>query len=230
MSVSIGPWDPQYPVNFYESGDTVTQAFGKHIQEIERIYGLLNALDADKVSGAELAEILRSYVTLTYLNARLGDYVTNATFNSHVNSGDPHPNLQLSTLRGSLGFDRITGNLGFDRVTGNIPANRINGLNEAIDARLPSGGGGLTIETGTGYVQFSNGFMMQWGSVSATGNDSSGGTGTADFAKPFSRLAFVLVSSRSGAPFSYSYTGTSVTVSVDTNTHANCNYFALGMA
>ena len=43
-----------YPVNFYSGGDTTKEAFGKHIQEIQRIYGIINALNADKVSADEV--------------------------------------------------------------------------------------------------------------------------------------------------------------------------------
>ena len=56
----LGPWNVLYPVNFYSGGDTTRQAFGKHIQEITRIYGLLNALDAAKAGSEEIFEALQN--------------------------------------------------------------------------------------------------------------------------------------------------------------------------
>jgi len=174
MSVSLGPWDPQYPVNFYESGDTVTQAFGKHIQEIERIYGLLNALDADKVSGAELAEILRSYVTLTYLNTKLGEYVTNTAFNSHVNSTNPHPNMTLP----------------FSKITGNLPADRVSGLVDVI--KQNSVGEGAVSKNG--YATFGNGLIIQWGERDLSSHEGEfTDTYTAYFAKAFPTACFTVI-------------------------------------
>ena len=156
----LGPWDPQSPVNFYEGGDTVTQAFGKHIQEIERIYGLLNALDAGKVSHDELTEILRSYVTLTYLNTKLGEYVTNTAFNNHVYSGDPHPNMTLP-------FSKITGDVPASRVSGNlsnatIDNSRVNGLIDAIRNNSSS----VISEITDNSIKLSNNVLIQWGSGS----------------------------------------------------------------
>ena len=54
----LGPWSVLYPVRFYSGGDTTRQAFGKHIQEITRIYGLLNALDAAKAGSEEIIEAI----------------------------------------------------------------------------------------------------------------------------------------------------------------------------
>lgn len=54
----LGPWNVAFPVRFRSGGDTTSQAFGKHIQEIERIYGLLNALDVAKIGNEELTELL----------------------------------------------------------------------------------------------------------------------------------------------------------------------------
>lgn len=139
----LGPWSPQYPVDFYEGGDTVTEAFGKHIEEIERIYGLLNALDLGKVTTGDLTEILKSYVTLTALNARLGDYVTNSVFNNHVNSANPHPNMTLP----------------MSKVTGNLDASRVNGLVDVIKQNTIAEGE----VSANGYAKFGNGLIIQWG-------------------------------------------------------------------
>lgn len=105
MAKVVGPWDPQYPVNFVSDGDTTRDAFGKHIQEIERIYGLLNGIAAAKIEAEDLNEALTA----------------------HINSTNPHPNLQLTTLKGNLPFSRIDGSLDLSRTTGNLPSSRVSG-------------------------------------------------------------------------------------------------------
>jgi len=174
MPTLLGPWDPQYPVNFYEGGDTVTPAFGKHIQEIERIYGLLNALDADKVSHGELTEILKSYVTLTYLNTKLGEYVTNAAFNTHVYSGDPHPNMTLP----------------FSKITGDVPASRVSGLVDLIKQNTISEGS----VNKNGYAKFGNGLIVQWGERDLSSHEGEfTDTYTAYFATTFPNACFIVI-------------------------------------
>ena len=56
----LGPWSVQFPVRFHSGGDTTAQAFGKHINEIDRIYGLLNSLDVAKIGNEELTELITS--------------------------------------------------------------------------------------------------------------------------------------------------------------------------
>ena len=53
-----GPWSVQYPLRYYSGGDTTAQGFGKHIQEIARIYGLLNALDTGKIDSEDALSIV----------------------------------------------------------------------------------------------------------------------------------------------------------------------------
>lgn len=102
-----------YPINFVANGDTVHDGFHKHIQEIERIYGLLGGLERSKVTTGDLVSTLANYVTKT-------------EFNNHVNSTNPHPNLQLATLGGNLDVSRITGNWDLSRVTGQLAVGNIN--------------------------------------------------------------------------------------------------------
>ena len=61
----VGPFSKGFAVNFKSGGDTTRDAFGKHIQEIDRIYGYLNALDAGKVSASEVSDIANKVTTLT---------------------------------------------------------------------------------------------------------------------------------------------------------------------
>ena len=60
----------QYKVNFYSGGDTTRDAFSKHIQELERIYGLLNALDTAKVSASDVSSLTS---TISSLNSRINN-------------------------------------------------------------------------------------------------------------------------------------------------------------
>ena len=100
-----GPFSVTYPVNFYSGGDTTKEAFGKHIQEIQKIYGILNSLNSDKVSADELTSKLQA----------------------HINDSNPHPNLNLANTQGNLSSSRVTGNFDFSRITGNLDASRITG-------------------------------------------------------------------------------------------------------
>lgn len=124
----LGPWKVLYPVRFYSGGDTTSQAFGKHIQEIERIYGLLNALDAGKAGSAEIADALQK----------------------HIDSANPHPNwkpkISASDLTGDIPASKIVGDLtqayiDISRVRGDIPAERVKGTlsNAYIDASHVTG-------------------------------------------------------------------------------------------
>ncbi len=148
--LSLGPFSVEYPVNFRSGGDTTKEAFWKHIQEIERIYGLLTAIDAaaassDSISGAISGELQR-----------------------HINSTNPHPNWKPS-----LSFDDITGNLAASRVVGKltnatIDAGKISGLSALIGGQLPPDkGDGITTSKiqENGYAKFNNGLMLNWGNV-----------------------------------------------------------------
>ena len=151
-----------YPVNFYSGGDTTKEAFNKHIQEITRIYGIINALNADKVSADEVTSKLQE----------------------HIYSSNPHPNLNLdfSKISGSLPFSRITGHLDGTRITGTlsnatIDKSNVNGLKSYITGLIPDNGDGITdsrLNSPNGYVKFGDNFMMQWGYYQYTisGNDN----------------------------------------------------------
>lgn len=125
MARLLGPWSVGYPVRFYSGGDTTREAFRKHISEIERIYGLLNALDRGKAGTADISDALTN----------------------HINSSNPHPNwkpkMSMSDLTGTIDFSRITGDLDASRVTGllsraRIDASHVNNL-EALIKELIQG-------------------------------------------------------------------------------------------
>ena len=124
-----------YPVDFRSGGDTTRDAFGKHIQEIERIYGMLNALDAGKVGASDVSGSIGS---------------VNSSLTAHINSSNPHPNWKpsLSGLSGKLDASRISGLTSL--IDGRIPA---------------ASGDGITSGSlnDNGYVKFKNGLIIQWG-------------------------------------------------------------------
>ena len=151
----LGPFNVSYPVIFRSGGDTTRVAFGKHIQEIERIYGILNALDADKISASDL-------------DGKLGNF---------------KPSLSFNDISGSLDLSRTTGNLDASRVVGklsnaNIDASNINGLSSLIGGLVPTpedkGDGIVDCEPDSnGYIKFNNGLIIQWGKVSIDNLGSS---------------------------------------------------------
>ena len=179
----IGPFSVGYPVNFTSGGDTTRDAFGKHIQEIERIYGYLNALDAGKVSASDVSG----------LSGSIGS--VNTALTNHINSSNPHPNykpsVSWSDLTNKPNLADLNGDLPMSRVTGNLDANRIN--------NLPSGGSdkgdGITESTlsGKGYAKFNNGLIIQWGETNRypTAGDQ---VFSENFAVSFTDACYVLLS------------------------------------
>ena len=176
----IGPFNVAYPVLFRSGGDTTRVAFGKHIQEIEKIYGILNALDSDKISASDL-------------DSKLGNF---------------KPNMSFNDISGNLDMDRISGNLDFSRINGNIPASRVigllsnanidaanvNGLNSLVTSLIPDnkGDGILDVEPEkNGYAVFANGLLIQWG----VSNKASNHIGHATFSKKFPHQCLVVVAS-----------------------------------
>ena len=107
----LGPVSVAYPVAFRSGGDTTKEAFGKHIQEIEKIYGILNALDADKIAASEFTTKFNA------LDGRISSVQSTLQSNldSHINSSNPHPNWKVD-----LG-SQITGSLSGSKVSGDLP-------------------------------------------------------------------------------------------------------------
>lgn len=150
-----------YPVKFWTGGDTTRDAFGKQIQEIERIYGILNALGTGKASYEEIASAV----------------------GSHKYESNPHPNwkpsMSFSDLAGSFDGSKVIGKL----PNANIDAGKVNGLEDYVKGLIPDTSG--NDESGiadsslneNGYVKFGNGLIMQWGNsanISESASDSYG--------------------------------------------------------
>ena len=151
MPTLVGPFNVGFPVNFTSGGDTTKDAFSKHIEEIKRIYGILNALDAGKVSASDVSSLTGTVGNL------------NTALTNHINSTNPHPNYQpsWSDLTNKPNLADLSGNLPMSRITGNLDASRI--------TNLPTGGvdkgDGITDSSlsKSGYVKFNNGLIIQWG-------------------------------------------------------------------
>ena len=147
----VGPFNVGYPVNFKSNGDTTRDAFGKHIQEIERIYGYLNALDAGKVSASDVSG----------LSGSIGNI--NTALTNHINSTNPHPNYKPN-------WSDLTGTKpNLADFNGNLSTSRISGLQKFVEDLIPDdSGGGITESSlsNNGYVKFGNGLIIHWGEAS----------------------------------------------------------------
>ena len=146
----LGPFNVNYPVIFRSGGDTTRVAFGKHIQEIERIYGILNAIDADKLSASDLDSKLNS-------------------FKPKLSFDDISGTLNLSRTIGNLDGSRISGKIDASKIYGNlsnatIDSGKINGLSALIKTLIPDSNGISELNKNeNGYALFANGLMLQWG-------------------------------------------------------------------
>lgn len=169
MAKVIGPWTPNYPVDFNSNGDTTRAAFGKHIQEIERIYGLLSGLGASKIEAEDLTAAMTANrnewatAIAAEKSARESAIAAEATARSNedIALGRRIDGLTFGDIGGTLGLDRTTGNLPSSRIVGNLDASRINGLMELI--RNSVGGVNDATIDDNGYIKFGNGLIIQWG-------------------------------------------------------------------
>ena len=184
-----------YPIDFRSGGDTIKQGFNKHIQEIVRIYGYLNALNSDKLSASDYQSLL----------------------NSHINSSSPHPNWNptLASLSGNLPASRVSGDLTNATIAGSkvsgaltgasIGYGNVTGLDAHINALINAASSGsssdspisaISCGTSNGKMTFSGGGYLQWGHVSGTlsysSGNSYGGNITASFLSSFSNAQYAL--------------------------------------
>ena len=138
----IGPFSVGFPVNFKSGGDTTRDAFGQHIEEIKRIYGILNALDAGKVSASDVSGLSSSVSDI------------NTALTNHINSTNPHPNYNPS-------WSDLTGTKpNLADFGGNLDASRINNFPSSSTQ-----GSGIIAGTlsNTNYAEFGTGLIIQWG-------------------------------------------------------------------
>ena len=136
------PYELGYPVNFYSGGDTTREAFGKHIQEFSKVYGILNSLQSTKADSTAVTQAINDAKTelngnintaQSTLQTSINGVQTNLT--THINSSTPHPNLTFDGIGGSLATSRLSGQITNDQIqsvagsklTGSVAASLISG-------------------------------------------------------------------------------------------------------
>ena len=223
------PFDVAFPVNFYSSGDTTTEAFGKHIQEIKRIYGVINAVNADKVSAEEITE------KLDKINNDFVDFGN--SLQEHIEASNPHPNYKPS-------FNDISGKLDASRLSGQLPIRVVeNGTAVVVDPDITTifvpQGIDYSILDNNGYVRFGNGLILQWGIVNTgSGNERH------SFKISFPKSCFIVVANLcdtgdgdSGycSIYNYDKDGVNMTVlapylkGIEWKSNTNASYIAIGV-
>lgn len=159
----MAKWTPMYPVNFVPKGDTTTVAFGKHIQEIERIYEILSDVDANSVDTGTVNTLITNAIN----NLK-------RTWKPSYSFWEIDGELSLSDARltGELPASKVKGNL----INAKIDAKNVNDLDDEVKKYIPtSSGSGDGIKTfdppsgispfysWDGYVEFYAGFKIQFG-------------------------------------------------------------------
>ena len=190
------PCEPMFPVRFESGGDTTTQAFGKHIWEIQRIYSLLNALDAGKAGSNEIVDAIKSIThnTLSGLQGGGGGDYYHLT-RAQVDKLDGAP-ASWELLKQHNRLNGLQGGDGSNYY--HLSEEEKIKLMEIIHSGGGGGGSGITEEkiSDNGYVKFGNGLILQWGRSNVTKNSSnSGGTGTVTFPIAFPVVCYAVVGS-----------------------------------
>ena len=197
MAKVIGPWTPNYPVDFKSNGDTTRAAFGKHIQEIERIYGLLSGLGAAKIEAEDLTSAMTANknewatAIATEKSARESAIAAEVTARSNgdVALGRRIDGLTFGDIGGTLGLDRTMGDLPSSRVSGNFGTDRIDGLENFVKAHNVSEGN----VNPNGYVKFGNGLIIQWGEWEFSDFPANEYIMTRNFYKNFPNACFTVL-------------------------------------
>ena len=170
-------WTVGFPVKFYSGGDTTREAFGKHIQEIERIYGYLNLLNSSKVEAGDISTA-----------------ITNAITNL---KNTWKPKLVFGDIDGDLPAYRVSGDL----TKATIDKDRVNGLKAYVDGKISeipapeNKGDGITKSnlSGEGFVRFANGFEIKWGQSASFSQSSSLPSGAVTFSNAFTTCYAVTI-------------------------------------
>ena len=210
-------YSPQHTIYTYSGGDTVRSAFEKYNSEVVKIYGILNTLNDNDLSEAELAtlktgSIAGSRITGTISSGYIdGSHVTGTLTNATI----PYGNV---TSLQTFVKDLIQQNSGSGSGT--------------------DSGGGITdqqLGAARGYVKFSTGFMLQYGIAAQTSN------GTVNFRTEFPSACYLVVGSAymstEGVPSRdleydsftiYGWDKTSFRFTANANGSVGCTYIALG--
>lgn len=172
-------YKPAYPVNFSaKNGDTTSQAFAKHINEITRIYGLLAGIDASTIDSGAVNTLLQN----------------------HINSTAPHPKWVLKPL-----WANVQNKPNLADLSGNLSTSRIEGLEALINGKIPTVpsmnaiagdvGSGITDKNSdtNGYMKFRNGLAIQWGRASVGTPYGEEQVRTVNFSKQFTNCFVVML-------------------------------------
>ncbi|MBQ7262465.1 MAG: hypothetical protein IJR14_01980 [Synergistaceae bacterium] len=195
-SILPKPVSPIYPVRFHSGGDTTTEAFGKHINEIKRIYELLEALDDWKIGADELKTIVDSikHNSLPDLQGGGGGDYYHLT-RAQVDKLDGAP-ASWELLKQHNRLNGLQGGDGSNYY--HLSEEEKIKLMEIIHSGGGGSGSGITEEkiSDNGYVKFGNGLILQWGRSNVTKSSSnSGGTGTVTFPIAFPVVCYAVVGS-----------------------------------
>ncbi len=190
MPTLLGPWNVQYPINFVANGDTVHEGFNKHIQEIARIYGLLNALDAGKADTSDLTALRDSLIAA--IEAVSGGPVPDIFMSdliNHINSDNPHPNLLLTNTKGKLPVSRVDGLIPYLEAD----AGFVNWINSLIAAAIAGSSGGSYLKqngTKTMSVTISSKTMGNTSGDNATWHVLLSGSVTISIPKAYANTSY----------------------------------------
>ena len=143
MAYSVG--NPIVFKSGEEGGDSVSVAFSKHIQEITRIYGILNELARADISANDLEELKSGNIS--------GERVI----------GTIAGNILGSHIKGAVDASQVSGPLTWCT----MEAGNVNGLsqfiNGVIDGRVDINISESAFSSRVGYIKLSNGLIAQWG-------------------------------------------------------------------
>ena len=195
----LGPFSVGYPVDFRAGGDTTSRAFGQHIEEIMRIYGILTALDNEIRAADEF-------------DSAVGNI--DDKLDAHIISTTPHPNwkpnLKFSDLTGDIPAANVKGELTQATIDGSkvlntltqakINKDNVIGLAQYVEGLINSGTSSEPSSQGiteslvreTGYVKFGDTLMVQWGKSNGLKLGESISNGTISFPKTFKACYFSL--------------------------------------
>ena len=175
------PYELGYPVNFYSGGDTTREAFGKHIQEFSKVYGILNSLQSTKADSTAVTQAINDAkselngninTAKSTLQTSINGVQTNLT--THINSSTPHPNLTFDGIDGKLATSRLSGQItnsqiesvAGSKLTGSVAASSISGA--LTGATI--GAGNVTGVFSTDKISGLENFVKANGNVTAGNN------------------------------------------------------------
>lgn len=219
-------YDVGYRVDFRSGGDTVSEAFSKHISEFVRVYGILNELKDNDLTPEEIEEL--KYGTIN------GSRVT-GTVEGNIDGSHVTGNIDGSKLSGEVEAGLIKGKL----TKATIDSGKVNGLedfvNEVIDGHGERADYGITESqlSANGYAKFGNGLMLQWGQMDISPNDHAGDV-TFPVEFPTACLNVGLTASEGGVSIGGSppvptVSGFRVEIPAESITGAKIYYLAIGV-